>query len=186
MGEARSPRSRFLQRIKRRLSRIRHFRGHGVHSPFIYRLAREVFMARRIVSSGDLSIYESLSNEASLSERYRIEIQNIYSICGYKSFEIVSEKDPEIDSKIDSEEVSETPKTEMVIYRSNHPLKEIQKGIERASKSGTTVVILTRKKDRSRDSLCEEIVSRHSGTTVWRAEYLLIFNNHLPKQHFQL
>ncbi len=172
MEERRSSGSRFLKRIKRRLSRIRHFRGHGVHSPFIYRLVREVFMARRIIHSQDMSIYNSLSNEASLSERYRVELQNIYSICGYGRFEI----DPE--SSIDSKE--------MVIYRSNHPPREIQKGVERASKSGTTIVILTPKKDRSRDSLCEEIVSRHSGTTVWRAEYLLIFNNHLPKQHFQL
>ena len=27
--------------------RVRHFRGHGVHSPFAYRLVREVFMKRR-------------------------------------------------------------------------------------------------------------------------------------------
>ena len=27
--------------------RVRHFRGHGIHSPFAYRLVREVFMKRR-------------------------------------------------------------------------------------------------------------------------------------------
>lgn len=30
--------------IKRYLNRIVHFRGHGIHSPFVYGMAREVFM----------------------------------------------------------------------------------------------------------------------------------------------
>ena len=28
------------------IARIRHFRGHGIHSPFIYSLKREVFMGK--------------------------------------------------------------------------------------------------------------------------------------------
>lgn len=36
--------------IRTSLSRLRHFRGHGVHSPLVYSLVREVFMHKGFLS----------------------------------------------------------------------------------------------------------------------------------------
>ena len=39
--------------------RARYFRGHGVHSPFVYDLVRHVFMRAELLP-GDRSLYEAL------------------------------------------------------------------------------------------------------------------------------
>ena len=37
-----------MAELRNRLSRARYFRGHGVHSPFVYTIVREVFMRREL------------------------------------------------------------------------------------------------------------------------------------------
>lgn len=38
-----------MAELRNRLSRARYFRGHGVHSPFVYTIVREVFMRRELL-----------------------------------------------------------------------------------------------------------------------------------------
>ncbi len=38
-----------LAMLPARFARARYFRGHGVHSPFVYRFVRQVFMQLRLV-----------------------------------------------------------------------------------------------------------------------------------------
>lgn len=59
--------------------RIRHYRGHGIHSPFAYSLVRHVFMKRRILSA-DRSVYNSL-REARISRYWAMQIQNLHDHC---------------------------------------------------------------------------------------------------------
>lgn len=47
-----------LTRLKSRI-RLRHFRGHGVHSPMAYALVREVFLRTRVQ---DVDIYHDLKS----------------------------------------------------------------------------------------------------------------------------
>lgn len=153
-------RERIFKRLRRGLSRIRHFRGHGIHSPYIYRLYREALMRRCVISGCDL--YESLQGVESLSERSRVELQNIYTVCGYEAL------------------------SQMVVYTLAHSEEMILEGMEAARQSGTTVVIVTAPRDIARAELCERVVQKHRCTSFTRPRYLLLFNNHLPKQHFQL
>ena len=52
-------RLRGISRLTDRLSRARHFRGHGVHSPFVYGLVREAFMFHRL-RDGEHCLYDAL------------------------------------------------------------------------------------------------------------------------------
>ena len=51
-------RLRGISRLTDRLSRARHFRGHGVHSPFVYGLVREAFMFHRL-RDGEHCLYDA-------------------------------------------------------------------------------------------------------------------------------
>ena len=112
--------------LRNRLSRARYFRGHGVHSPFVYDIVREVFMHDGLLP-GDRTVYDSLT-AAGVSRRRAGQLQNLAIHCGYKTF-----------------------------------------GLNRADAE-----------------LCAQIVAQHRSTTVDNRGYLLIFNNHLPKQHFRI
>ena len=61
--------------LRNRLSRARYFRGHGVHSPFVYDIVREVFMHDGLLP-GDRTVYDSLT-AAGVSRRRAGQLQNL-------------------------------------------------------------------------------------------------------------
>ncbi len=164
---------RALVMVRERLSRIRHFRGHGVHSPYVYDIVREVVMARELLPSVDLSLYSALLSLDQIKERYCRELQNLATHCRYYHFAI----DP-LDNLYNP--------LDMVVLSESYPQDQIRSRVEEARKSGTTVVILKPHGTLEREHLCCDILIRHRSATIHRIAYLLIFNNHLPKQHFQL
>lgn len=52
-----------VSELRNRLSRVRYFRGHGVHSPFVYDIVRSVFM-RDDLLPGRRDLYEALLTAA--------------------------------------------------------------------------------------------------------------------------
>ena len=48
-----------MAELRNRLSRARYFRGHGVHSPFVYDLVRQVFM-RDSLLPGPRDLHDAL------------------------------------------------------------------------------------------------------------------------------
>ena len=137
--------------LRNRLSRARYFRGHGVHSPFVYAIVREVFM-RRDLLPGERSLYEALLG-AGLSRRRAVQLQNLMIHCGY---------------------ARDLPRAETLAL------------VRAASEGRHTVAVLSPYEGRDRQALCAQIVAGHRSTTVDNRAYLLIFNNHLPKQHFRI
>ena len=73
-----------MAELRNRLSRARYFRGHGVHSPFVYTIVREVFMRRELLP-GDRALYGALL-EAGVSRRRAVQLQNLAIHCGYATF----------------------------------------------------------------------------------------------------
>ncbi len=41
-----------LKQIPSRIRRARYFRGHGVHSPYVYAIVRKVFMRSTLIGDG--------------------------------------------------------------------------------------------------------------------------------------
>lgn len=162
--------SRLFKGLASRIARLRHLRGHGVHSPYIYSIVRSVFMRRNLITPQLAGIEKRC--QRSMGKRAIVELQNLYTYCGYKSYEI----DPLVTPK---EELSE-----FVICSADYPTTGIEQLYEVSKVCGTTLVIEL--SDDERGGVCAEIVERHPSTVVDKGRYLIIFNNHLPKQHFKL
>lgn len=75
---------RNAERLRSHLARARFFRGHGVHSPFVYAIVRQVFMKTEL-REGDRSLYAAL-RERGVNERRAVQLQNLFIHCGYNRF----------------------------------------------------------------------------------------------------
>ena len=61
------------------LSRARHFRGHGVHSPYVYDIVRKVFMQRKLQPEGQ-TLHDALL-ALDVAKRRAVEIANLALHC---------------------------------------------------------------------------------------------------------
>lgn len=155
-----------VARLRNRLSRARYFRGHGVHSPFVYQIVRRVFMCGGLLP-GDRKLYEALRQEG-VPERRAIQLQNLAIHCGYDSFGL---------NRADGR---------FCILTDNLSCADTEALVDAARHTGTTVAVMSPYATPGRQALCGRIIASHLSTTVDNKAYLLIFNNHLPKQHFQI
>ena len=158
-----------LTLIGNRLSRIRHFRGHGVHSPFVYSLVRKVFMHKGLLSEDSRALYDALTT-LKTPKRRAIELQNCMLYCGYTTF------------SIDSPECC----AEFNILTEHYPTAELERALSRAAELGTTLVVLSPYLCRERKDVCQSLIARHTSTSVDNGGYILYLNNYLPKQHYRL
>ncbi len=69
------------------LPRIRHWRGHGIHSPFVYRLVREVFTGSGWVGE-ERSMYNILINKGVQRKTAR-QLQNLATHCDIKEMRVI-------------------------------------------------------------------------------------------------
>lgn len=157
-----------LKLLPDRISRVRYFRGHGVHSPYVYNIVRQVFM-KPVLNSDNPTLYLKLT-QIGVSKKAAIQLQNLMVHCEYQSWAIDDEEST-------ADIILLTPQTDP---------ETTLKVLEQASKDGRTVVILSPALERRRDKLCGEIIASHHSTTIDNRAYLIVFNNHLPKQHFRL
>ena len=152
-------------RLRSRLARARHFRGHGVHSPFVYALVREVFMRRRL-PEGDRAVFDALL-QAGISYRRAVELQCLFRHCGYATFG-----------------VNCADAADLCVLTREVPEEQTLRIVHEAAARGNTVCLMGPYDGSGRTELCRRIVEAHASTSVDNRGYLLLFNNHLPKQHF--
>lgn len=162
------PTGHLWRRFENRLVRMRHFRGHGVHSPYIYTLVREVFMVRRNPVATFDPLFEATLRQAGLSQRAARELQQIGRRCGCKTWGVDREGD------------------EMTFLTRKASEELCRRVLLQAQGTGRTVVVVKPYADRERVDLCDRIIAAHPSASVDRGNYILLFNNHLPKQHFLL
>ena len=155
-----------VSELRNRLSRARYFRGHGVHSPFVYDIVRSVFM-RDDLLPGRRDLYEALLT-AGVSRRRAVQLQNLMIHCGYTTFGL---------NRADAE---------FCIATRSLSRTETLALVGDAAAAGNTVAVMSPYDGRERRAMCLQIVAAHRSTTVDNRGYLLVFNNHLPKQHFRI
>ncbi|MCH5334804.1 MAG: hypothetical protein J1D86_03235 [Alistipes sp.] len=160
-----------LSRLPQRLSRARHFRGHGVHSPFVYTIVRQVFMRPGFLT--DDIYYTTIVYGALLEQRIprkrALQLVNLCVHCGYREISYLRPCAADL----------------MVVPQSVEP-EAFGEYVTTARQCGATLAIMAPYMNRERECACREIIASHAGTSVDNRGYLLIFNNHLPKQHFTL
>ncbi len=157
-----------IRQLPNRLARIRHFRGHGVHSPYVYSIVRQVFMRHDLMTARHDLCEELLKLGAPL--RRAIELQNLMIHCGYATYAINSLPEG-CPYAILTCELSEEKSLELV---------------SRAAETGATIVLSRPYDCRERTKFCRQIIEKHKSTAIDNRGYLILFNNHLPKQHFKL
>lgn len=116
---------------------------------------------------GDRTVYEALT-AAGISRRRAVQLQNLAIHCGYGSFGL-NRADAEL----------------CVATRDLSRAKTLAL-VRAAAEAGHTLAVLSPYDGHVRQALCAQIVAQHRSTTVDNRGYLLIFNNHLPKQHFRI
>ncbi len=101
--------------------------------------------------------------------KYARELENLRHHCGYSTFAVDSAESADI-----------------VICSTSLSRKQIDEILILALKNGTTLAILSPYLTPERGEMCNAIIAAHTSTTLTRRGYLIVFNNHLPKQHFTL
>ena len=155
-----------MAELRNRLSRARYFRGHGVHSPFVYTIVREVFMRRELLP-GDRALYGALL-EAGVSRRRAVQLQNLAIQCGYATFGL------------------DRADAEFCVATRGLGRQETLGLVREAAAAGRTVAVLAPYDGCERQALCRQLVAAHRSTSVDNRGYLLLFHNYLPKQHFRI
>lgn len=160
-----------LRNLTSNLKRGRYWRGHGVHSPFVYAIVREVFMCRTLKSE-QRELYDELI-ALQTPKRRAIELQNLLEHCHYSTFAIDCTAE-QMEGK------------DMVIATLKCGDKQLRQMAAKATELRTTLCILAPAYDRERDECCKALAKEHQCTSVDNRGYLLLFNNHLPRQKFRL
>lgn len=158
---------RNAERLRSHLARARFFRGHGVHSPFVYAIVRQVFMKTEL-SEGDRSLYTAL-RERGVNERRAVQLQNLFLHCGYERFGVNCASD-----------------IDLCIVPSDTPTEQLPLLAEAARRQGATLCIMEPYTDVERRNCCRRLTADHPSTSIDNRGYLLLFNGTLPKQHFKL
>ena len=156
-----------LQLVAEQLYRARYFRGHGVHSPYVYSIVRKVFMQSRLTAHAT-DLHDALMAKG-VAHRRCVQLQNLVAHCGYHSW------------KIDNME-----RCDFVVCTLAVASAELRDYAAYAREHGITLCIMSPYKCAERRDVCRAIVAEHPSTTVDNRAYLLVFNNHLPKQKFIL
>lgn len=158
---------RNAERLRSHLARARFFRGHGVHSPFVYAIVRQVFMKTEL-AEGDRSLYAALRGR-DVNERRAVQLQNLFIHCGYNRFGM-----------------NRATEADLCIATADTPTDRLPQLAEAARREGATLCIMEPYADVERRNCCRRLAAEHPSTSIDNRGYLLLFNGTLPKQHFKL
>lgn len=158
---------RRLLLLGNRLSRVKHRKGHGVHSPFVYGLVRKVFMVNELFEGSGTALYDALI-AVGASEKRAKQLHNAMVYCEAKSFSI------------------DCVEGDFVVVTPNYPTTRLNELYEAAKASHATLVVAHPYLNRERQNEVRRLRELHTSTTVDNRAYIIFFNNHLPKQHYRL
>lgn len=159
-----------VSRLRDRVRRARYFRGHGVHSPFVYAIVRQVFMRRSLTTVDGGGMYDALI-AAGIPRKRAVQLANLRVHIGAERWCI---------------DVCPEASDTLAVVSAAVPHTSLAEYVVEARKTSSTLAIMVPYLNRDRDRVCREIVAAHAGTTVDNRGFLLVFNRDLPKQHFRL
>lgn len=159
----------------RTLTHIKHYRGFGVHSPFVYGVIRNAIM-KHDPQGEDHSLYEELRSRG-FSKRRAAQLQNLYGFQSFTSAAFAGEdgRIPEMDAGT------------LCLAMSSFPENAMPELVGRARETGCTLCVVSPRETRNRKRMSSGLVDSHRYTSIDNRGFLLLFfNDRLPKQHFKL
>ncbi len=156
-----------LKHLSSRIKRARYFRGHGVHSPYIYNIVRQVFMRSKL-NVEEHPLYDALV-ALGVAKRRAVQLQNLVVHCEYNTWVIDS-----------------LTKADFIVATVDIVPETLAEYASFARDKGVTLCIMNPYYSAERWAACSAIIDAHPSTTVDNRAYLLVFNNHLPKQRFRI
>lgn len=158
---------RRLQMLGNRISRIKHRKGHGVHSPFVYGFVRKVLMTKTLCEESGTALYDTLLANDVTEKRAR-ELHNTLCYIEGQSYSI---NEVECD---------------LSILLEDYPTEQLRAAYEEAKRESVTLAICQPYLNRERQNEVKALIDEHRSTTIDNRAYILFFNNRLPKQHYRL
>ena len=149
------------------LSRLKHRKGHGVHSPFVYGFVRKVLMSKGLCEVAGTALYDSLIADG-VAKRRAKELHNLLEYIEGQSYSI---------NEVEGD---------LSILLADYPTEKLAEALAAAKMEGVVLAICQPYANRERQSAVKALVDGHRSTTVDNRAYILFFNNHLPKQHYRL
>ena len=150
-----------------RISRIKHRKGHGVHSPFVYGFVRKVLMVKTLNEGSGTALYDNLVAVGMREKRAR-ELHNLLAYIEGQSYSI--------------NEVG----SDLSIVLTDYPTSQLREALATAKAEGVALVICQPYLNRERQNEVKALIAEHCSTTVDNRAYIVFFNNRLPKQHYRL
>ena len=108
-----------------------------------------------------------------IAKKRAIELQNLVAHCKYNTYAI----------DITPQQMEGFDFVISTLQAGNEILNPLAK---RAEELGSTLCIISPSYDFARNKVCKALVEAHPCTSIDNRGYLLLFNNHLPKQVFEL
>lgn len=158
---------RRLMLLGDRIARIKHRKGHGVHSPFVYGFVRKALMAKTLCEESGTALYDSLIAENMKEKRAR-ELHNLLAYIEGQSYSI---------NEVEGD---------LSILLADYPTEQLRSALAKAKAEGVALAICQPYLNRERQNEVKALIDEHRSTTVDNRAYILFFNNHLPKQHYRL
>lgn len=146
---------------------LRHSRGYGVHSPFLYRIVREAMMPRGLVGS-ERGLYDALLARG-VSVRTARRLQNLLTLEGYGAWSVDGVAESSNHLTIATTECSEATIGEMM---------------EALRTSGGALCLLHEGRSRARKRMCGRLIEEHHSMSASKRAFTLFFSREdLRKQH---
>lgn len=156
------------------LPRVKHYRGHGIHSPFTYSLVRNVLMKRSVIGD-DYSVFYAMRG-VGLTRKASRQLQNLYQYLGFAKFELE-----------DNTPVTEGKEQTLYFLNASLPTEQLRQSLDAVRAVGGAAVVIYPRYTRDRGRFCSDYCSQKEFLSVDNRRFLLfLFNNKYPKQHYKL
>lgn len=177
MNKAKSIRKKIANAAvySRTLIRVKHYRGAGVHSPFVYGVIRNAMM-KTAPEGADCALFDELRRHG-FSKRRAAQLQNLYTFHNYASapFAETDGTVPPLDAGT------------LCFAMPSLSADDTHALAEKAAGTGCTLCLIAPHGSRKRNRMAKHLVAAHRHTSIDNRGFLLLFfNERLPKQHFKL
>lgn len=157
------------------ISRRRRRRGHGVHSPFVYGLAREIFRKRRLPMVDSEFFYVTVA-QSGASDRVIEELYAIYLRCKLGSLTVTKSTSGKMGYTDRMLHVIATPELGTLPHTEGWKEGDYR-----------VLAVLEPHINAERESFCKNLIESGECVSIDRFDYMLFFyDSKLTPQHFEL